>query len=138
MSQFNQKFDIVVHASGQVFVGTEDGHISREKTLEPHVSVLRTSSGNASSVTKWQVRRLQCEEATVSQIINGVSFHKSGPVATYLLNLAEEGGILEDMSDADREWRMAREADVYEQAERSVCEAFQRQDTAIIEGQSNA
>jgi hypothetical protein len=111
MRQFNQKFDIVVHASGQVFVGTEDGHTSREKTLEPHVSILRTSSGNASSVTAWVVRRLQCEEATVSQIINGVSFHKSGPVANYLLKLAEEGGILEDMSDADREWRLARETE---------------------------
>ena len=133
MSQFNQQFDIVVHVSGQVFIGTEDGHLTRERKLEPHVSILRTCSESASSVTKWQVRRLQCEEATVSQIINGVSFHKSGPVANYLLKLAEEGGILEDMSDADREWRLAREADDAE-SDRESRDAYEEMEAYFVGG----
>lgn len=109
-SAFDQRFSVTMDRFGNAVINGPFSTMKLTAMQNRAIDQFRETV-TGTSFTEWRVRRLQCEEPVVSQIINGVFFTRHGAAANYLLAMAEEYGILEDMSEADREWRMAREAD---------------------------
>ena len=109
-SAFNQRFEVTMDRLGNAVINGPFSDMKLSAIENRAIDQFRETV-TGTSFTEWRVRRMQCEEPVVSQIINGVYFTRVGAAANYLLAMAEEYGILEDMSEADRNWRLAREAD---------------------------
>lgn len=139
-SAFDQRFTATMDRFGNLFVEGPFSQLRLSAIQNKAIDQFRETV-TGTSFTEWRVRRLQCEEPIVSQIINGVYFFdgrdrvdtKCGPAANYLLKLAEEGGILEDMSEADRQWRLAREADEAE-SDRQSRDGYQEMERFFLSG----
>lgn len=131
-SAFNQRFEITMDRFGNAVINGPFSDMKLSAIQNRAIDQFRETV-TGTSFTEWRVRRLQCEEPVVSQIINGVCFTKCGPAANYLLKLAEEGGILEDMSEADRQWRLAREADEAEH-DRQSRDGYQEMERFFLSG----
>jgi hypothetical protein len=128
----DQRFTFNVFRSGSVYLASEGENFTRCAEMDHHADMLRRPCSE--NITHWRVTREAFGEPVVQMVSNGQFLFRTGPIADYLILLANDGGINDPVNE--EEDRIRREDAEYDrQQDRDLANTDARMRAAINTGE---